>query len=73
MHYAQVILNPHNEVVLECPLDGLMEEVRGKEFMDIRTGKFHRERLWSIDQSALKALWPVVTCLKLWDNPMFIP
>ena len=45
MCYLQVILNPHNEVVLERPLDGLMEKVRGEEFVNVRLWKLHREWL----------------------------
>jgi hypothetical protein len=33
-------------MILECTLDELMENVRCYEFVDIRTGKVVRERLW---------------------------
>ena len=35
MYNFQVILNPHNKVVLECPLNGLMEEVGSEEFVNV--------------------------------------
>jgi hypothetical protein len=45
MDYLQVIFNPHDEVILECALDGLVEKIRGKEFMNICMWEIHRERL----------------------------
>jgi hypothetical protein len=34
-----VFLHPVDEMILECPLDNLMEDIRGQEFMDISAGK----------------------------------
>jgi hypothetical protein len=35
----KIILYPSDEMVLECPLDYLMEEVRRKEFVNISPRK----------------------------------
>jgi hypothetical protein len=40
-----VILNPLDKVIFECPLDGLMEEVRGEKFVDICAREIHHEWL----------------------------
>lgn len=37
MHNFEVFFDPCNKMVLECSLDGLVEEVRGKEFINIRS------------------------------------
>jgi hypothetical protein len=45
MQYLQVILDPCNKVILEYTLDDLMEKIGGEEFVNVRTGKHHCERL----------------------------
>ena len=45
MHYLQVVLNPDNKVILERALDSLMEEVTGKELVNVRTWELHCKRL----------------------------
>lgn len=45
VYRLEEILNPLDEVVLECAFDDLVEEVGGQKFMDIRLWVFHHERL----------------------------
>ena len=35
MHFLKVVFNPLDKVVFECPLDSLMKEVTGEEFVNI--------------------------------------
>ena len=42
----QVLFNPCNEVVFECSLDELMEDVRRDELMDISSWEVVREGLF---------------------------
>lgn len=39
MRSNKVILDPHNEVIFECTFDHLMEKIRRKELMNVRSGK----------------------------------
>jgi hypothetical protein len=45
MHYFQELLDPFDKMILECSLDGLVEEVGGKEFVYICAREFCGERL----------------------------
>ena len=45
MHSNKVILDPHNEVIFECTFDHLMEKIRRKELMNVRSGEVIGERL----------------------------
>jgi hypothetical protein len=38
-------------VILECALNGLVEKIRGKEFVNIRTREIHCKWLQSMDES----------------------
>jgi hypothetical protein len=42
---GEIFFNPSNEMVFECPLDGLMEKVRSEELVDICAREIVREGL----------------------------
>jgi len=44
----EVLFNPRNEMVLECSLDGLVEEVQGEKFINIRSREVGCVRLASM-------------------------
>jgi len=45
MHMEKVLLDPSNEMVLECALDELMEEVRGEKLIYVGVGEVTGEWL----------------------------
>ena len=75
MDYLEKIFNPHNEVVLECALDGLVEKVGGKEFMNVCMWEIHHERLcgWSVRAVPCRVWRPPELYLEVWNNPMIVP
>lgn len=48
MLQRQVILDPFNEVILECTLDSLVQEVGGEQFVNVCTRELHHEGLSEI-------------------------
>lgn len=73
MDYLQVILNPLNEVILECTLDDLMEKVGGEKFMNVCAWEPHHERLQCIDENHTRTSAGTVTHLEIWDNTVVVP
>ena len=47
MPHCEMNTNPIDKVVLECPLDKLMEGVRGNQFIDVGVREAHCKRLES--------------------------
>jgi hypothetical protein len=39
MFFEQILVNPHYNMILECPFDDLMEQIRCQEFMDVSMRK----------------------------------
>lgn len=45
MCYDKVLANPHNKMVLECPLDDLMKQIGAKQLVNVSTRESGSKRL----------------------------
>lgn len=45
VHLVEVLLNPINQVVFECPFDKLVKDIGGNEFVDVGASKIIRKGL----------------------------
>jgi len=53
MYFLEVVFNPLDKVIFERPLDSLMKEVTGEEFVNISTWESHHKWLWDFDENVL--------------------
>ena len=73
MGLLQIIFNPLDEVIFKCALDKLMEKVRRKKFMNVRSWEPHCERLRRVNKYANCGSVSVTTCLEVRNNSVIVP
>ena len=72
MRKLEVLFNPCNEMILECSLDCLVEEVWGEKFVYICSWKVGRERL-TLTVSTRLVTWERATYEEVRDNSVTEP